>query len=128
MVLSQRGLRGARRDLRRVSARPHRPGPGSTRTRAALGAELRGSSEQEVELRSQIVAPDPIGPLLFLAPNPKWKMGYERERELQALVAARDAERYAAEHEAHVILAGDFDATPDAASIRFCAAVSRWTG
>jgi endonuclease/exonuclease/phosphatase family metal-dependent hydrolase len=79
----------------------------------------RTADSLDVTLAAEIVAPDPIGPLLFLAPNPKWKMGYERERELQALVAARYAERYAASHEAHVILAGDFDAVPDAASIRF---------
>ena len=51
--------------------------------------------------------------------NPKWEMGYERERELQALVAARFAEHHAREHGGHVILAGDFDAVPEAASIRF---------
>jgi endonuclease/exonuclease/phosphatase family metal-dependent hydrolase len=79
----------------------------------------RTADSLDVTLAAEIIAPEPIGRLLFLAANPKWEMGYERERELQALVAARFAERYAAEHEAHVILAGDFDAVPEAASIRF---------
>jgi endonuclease/exonuclease/phosphatase family metal-dependent hydrolase len=79
----------------------------------------RTAGSLDVTVAAEIVAPEPVGRLLFLAANPKWEMGYERERELQALVAARFAERYAAEHEAHVIIAGDFDAVPEAASIRF---------
>ncbi len=79
----------------------------------------RTAESLDVTLAAEIDAPDPIGPLLFLAPNPKWEMGYERERELQALVAARFAEEYVSARDAHVILAGDFDAVPEAASIRF---------
>jgi endonuclease/exonuclease/phosphatase family metal-dependent hydrolase len=79
----------------------------------------RMAGSLDVSLAAEILAPAPIGRLLFIAANPKWEMGYERERELQALVAARFAERYAAEHDAHVVVAGDFDAVPEAASIRF---------
>jgi endonuclease/exonuclease/phosphatase family metal-dependent hydrolase len=70
-------------------------------------------------LVAEIDAPEPIGRVLFIGANPKWEMGYEREREHQALIAARFAEDYVERHQAHVILAGDFDAVPDAASIRF---------
>jgi endonuclease/exonuclease/phosphatase family metal-dependent hydrolase len=79
----------------------------------------RTAESLDVTLAAEILAPEPIGPLLFLAPNPKWEMPYERERELQALAAARFVEDSIAERPAHVILAGDFDAVPDAASIRF---------
>jgi endonuclease/exonuclease/phosphatase family metal-dependent hydrolase len=73
----------------------------------------------DATLAAEIAAPEPIGPLLFLAANPKWEMGYERERELQALAVARFAEQHALEQGGHVVLAGDFDAVPEAASIRF---------
>ena len=77
----------------------------------------RTANLDDATLAAEIDAP--FGPLLFLAANPKWEMGYERERELQALAAARFAEHHAREHGGHVVIAGDFDATPDAASIRF---------
>lgn len=70
-------------------------------------------------LVAEVLAPDPIGPLLFLAANPSWEMGRERERELQAVAAARFVEERVAERATHVVLAGDCDATPEAASIRF---------
>lgn len=49
---------------------------------------------------------------------PSWKPQQELEREQQAVQAARRLE----ELPGHVIVAGDFDADPDAASLRF------WTG
>src|SRR4051812_31885462 len=85
----------------------------------ALDVSPRTAGSRDVTLAAEIAAPEPFGRLLFLAANPKWEMGYERERELQALVAARFAEDHVAQREAHVVLAGDFDAVPDAASIRF---------
>lgn len=86
-------------------------------TEIDLRVTERTAHLDDATLAAEIRAP--FGPLLFLAANPKWEMGYERERELQALAAARFAEHHAREHGGHVILAGDFDATPDAASIRF---------
>jgi endonuclease/exonuclease/phosphatase family metal-dependent hydrolase len=79
----------------------------------------RTAQLDDAALAAEIVAPDPIGHLLLIAANPKWEMRYERERELQALIAARFAEQHAQEHGGHVVLAGDFDAVPEAASIRF---------
>ncbi len=84
-----------------------------------LRVSERTAESQDVTLAAEIDAPEPIGRVLFLGANPKWEMGYEREREQQALIAARFAEDYVERHDAHVVLAGDFDATPDAASIRF---------
>jgi endonuclease/exonuclease/phosphatase family metal-dependent hydrolase len=65
-------------------------------------------------------APAPLGPLLFVHHKPTYEHGYVRERELQAVAAARFVEelRFAG----HVVLAGDFDDTPDSAAVRF------WTG
>ncbi|MBE2318069.1 endonuclease/exonuclease/phosphatase family protein [Solirubrobacter sp. CPCC 204708] len=86
-------------------------------TEIDLRVTERTAHLDDATLAAEIRAP--FGPLLLVAANPKWEMGYERERELQALAAARFAERHAHEEGAHVIIAGDFDATPDAASIRF---------
>jgi endonuclease/exonuclease/phosphatase family metal-dependent hydrolase len=61
----------------------------------------------------------PVGPLLFVNHLPSWKPQLEHERELQTVAAARRIEELVAEKPLHVVLAGDLDATPDAASIRF---------
>ncbi len=58
-------------------------------------------------------------PLLFVNHLPSWKPQLERERELQTVAAVRRVEELVAAHPRHVVLAGDLDATPDAASIRF---------
>lgn len=74
-------------------------------------------------LVASVDAPGGLGPLLFASPKPSFRLGLELERELQAVAAARGLEGLAAgQGGGHVVLAGDFDATPDAASMRF------WTG
>lgn len=60
----------------------------------------------------------PFGPLLLVNHFPSWKPHLEAEREAQAVIAARAIEETAGP-ETHVILAGDLDADPTAASIRF---------
>jgi endonuclease/exonuclease/phosphatase family metal-dependent hydrolase len=70
----------------------------------------------------EIGCPEPIGSLLLAHHKPTWQSRAERERELQALASARMIEETVGGVARHVILAGDFDATPDAASMRF------WTG
>jgi len=62
----------------------------------------------------------PSGPTVFANHLPSWQLDFERERELQAVAAARFLERFGREW--HVVVAGDFDADPAAASVRF------WTG
>jgi endonuclease/exonuclease/phosphatase family metal-dependent hydrolase len=71
---------------------------------------------------AEILAPDPLGrTLLFAHHNASWQLGFERE--LQAVAAARFVEKLVGEREAsHVVLAGDFNAAADSASVRF------WTG
>ena len=60
----------------------------------------------------------PVGATLVAHHKPSWQFGYEYERERQALAAARVLERLAGAAD-HVVVLGDFDATPDAASMRF---------
>jgi endonuclease/exonuclease/phosphatase family metal-dependent hydrolase len=70
-------------------------------------------------LVAEVLAPDPVGPLLFVNHLPNWQLTFEHERELQAVPAARVIEEITHGRDMHVVLAGDFDATPDAASVRF---------
>lgn len=72
-----------------------------------------------VTLAAEILAPSPIGPLVFVNHAPWYPWGAEHERELQAVAAARFVEEFIAGRNAHVVLAGDFNAVPDAASVRF---------
>jgi endonuclease/exonuclease/phosphatase family metal-dependent hydrolase len=48
-------------------------------------------------------------------------LSFERERELQAVIAARFIEDQVQRASSQVILVGDFDASPEAASVRFWA-------
>ena len=68
-------------------------------------------------LVAEVSAPEPYGPLVFANHVPSWQLQFERERELQALAAARFVEELAGER--HVIFAGDFTSDPDAANVRF---------
>lgn len=72
-------------------------------------------------LLAEITAPDPIGPLLLVNHFPDHRPDHERGRELQAVAAARAVEALVERRLRHVVLAGDFDAEPDAASMRFVA-------
>jgi endonuclease/exonuclease/phosphatase family metal-dependent hydrolase len=68
---------------------------------------------------AEVLAPAPLGPLLAVHHKPNWEFGLEYEREQQAVATARFVEGLVACQELPVVLAGDFDATPDSASIRF---------
>jgi endonuclease/exonuclease/phosphatase family metal-dependent hydrolase len=67
-------------------------------------------------LVAEIAGPPPVGPLLFANHLPSWQLHFERERELQALAAARALEEQASNH---VVLAGDLTSDPYAANVRF---------
>ena len=73
-------------------------------------------------LIAEVVAPEPVGPLLFVNHLPSWQPAFELEREQQTVAAARAIEELARGRDLHVVLAGDLDADPEASSIRF------WTG
>jgi endonuclease/exonuclease/phosphatase family metal-dependent hydrolase len=67
-------------------------------------------------LIAELDAPEP---LLFVNHLPSWKPQLEHARERQTVAAVRRVEELVADRARHVVLAGDLDATPDAASIRF---------
>lgn len=73
-------------------------------------------------LIAEILAPEPVGPFLFVNHFPNWQLHLAYEREVQPVAAARAIDDVAAEHDRDVVLVGDLDADPDAATIRF------WTG
>ena len=73
-------------------------------------------------LVAEIIAPDPVGPLLFVNHFPNWQLNFERERELQAVAAARFLEERVGQSNQQVVMVGDLDADPNSASIRF------WSG
>jgi endonuclease/exonuclease/phosphatase family metal-dependent hydrolase len=72
-----------------------------------------------VTLLVEILAPDPVGPLLFANHNPNFQLDFEYERELQAVAAARAIEELVGQRRLHVVVAGDFDSSPEAANARF---------
>jgi endonuclease/exonuclease/phosphatase family metal-dependent hydrolase len=68
-------------------------------------------------LVAEVKVPPPIGPVLFVNHKPNFELALEHERELQAVATASHLEGLAAGTGVHVVV--DFDATPDAASMRF---------
>lgn len=71
---------------------------------------------------AEVSAPRPLGTLHVAHHKPVFQFDYEHERELQAVEAARFVDEVLGDRDEHVVLVGDFDATPDSSSIRF------WTG
>jgi endonuclease/exonuclease/phosphatase family metal-dependent hydrolase len=67
-------------------------------------------------LVARVDAPPQFGGLLLVNHFPDYQLDHERERELQAVVAARFLQH---RPEPHIVLAGDMDADPDASSVRF---------
>jgi endonuclease/exonuclease/phosphatase family metal-dependent hydrolase len=63
-----------------------------------------------------------VGRVVFVNHKPSWQLPFERERELQAVGAAKFVEELVGDRAVHVVVAGDFDARPETASVRF------WTG
>jgi endonuclease/exonuclease/phosphatase family metal-dependent hydrolase len=59
-----------------------------------------------------------VGRVLVAHHKPSWPFTYEHEREQQALRAARAVESHVTDG-VHAVVLGDFDATPDAASLQF---------
>ncbi len=68
---------------------------------------------------AEVAAPEPLGRLLVASHGASWARWAERERELQALAAVRRIDELLAGGPAHVVLGGDFNAEPEAASLRF---------
>jgi endonuclease/exonuclease/phosphatase family metal-dependent hydrolase len=90
---------------------PHRPV-------VELDQRIRPAAEALPWCATSIVELDTaVGPLLVVHHKPSWEFGAEAEREQQALRAARAVEEHVGS--AHAVVLGDFDATPEAASMQF---------
>jgi endonuclease/exonuclease/phosphatase family metal-dependent hydrolase len=71
-------------------------------------------------LAAEVLAPEPLGTLLFACHGPSHQPSYEYERERQAVAAARLVEELAERVGArHVVVGGDFNANPSASSVAF---------
>jgi endonuclease/exonuclease/phosphatase family metal-dependent hydrolase len=70
---------------------------------------------------AEVLVPEPVGALLFVNHLPNWQLTHEYERELQTAIVGRTIEGImeGREDPRHAVLAGDLDATPEAASVRF---------
>ena len=84
-----------------------------------LNLTLRTAGFPCTTLVAELLAPEPIGPLLFVNHFPNWQLECERERELQAVATARIIEERVAKNNYQTVMVGDLDADPDAASVRF---------
>jgi endonuclease/exonuclease/phosphatase family metal-dependent hydrolase len=61
----------------------------------------------------------PVGTLVIAHHKPSWPFPFELEREAQAVLAARALEEHIGSRDVHAVVLGDFDATPDSASMSF---------
>lgn len=61
----------------------------------------------------------PLGPMLVAHHKPSWPFPFELEREEQAVLVARALEDHIGDRDLHAVVLGDFDATPDSASMQF---------
>uniref|UniRef100_UPI00403FF5AE endonuclease/exonuclease/phosphatase family protein n=1 Tax=Streptomyces sp. DG1A-41 TaxID=3125779 RepID=UPI00403FF5AE len=78
---------------------------------------------------AELRLPEPFGTILVVHHKPSRPYGYEHEREVQALATARLVDGVTAERPVrHTVLLGDFDATPEAASLRFLQALQLLDG
>jgi endonuclease/exonuclease/phosphatase family metal-dependent hydrolase len=87
-----------------------------------LGVTPRCAGFPAGTLAVEVHAPNPVGTFLMVNHFPHWQLSFERERELQAVVAARFVEERIERAPQQVVLVGDFDADPESASVRF------WSG
>jgi len=61
----------------------------------------------------------PLGTVVIAHHKPSWPFPAESEREAQAVLAARTLEVHISDRDVHAVVLGDFDATPDSASMSF---------
>ena len=61
----------------------------------------------------------PVGDVVIAHHKPSWPFPFEAEREQQAVLAARALDEHVGSRDVHAVVLGDFDATPDSASVSF---------
>jgi endonuclease/exonuclease/phosphatase family metal-dependent hydrolase len=82
---------------------------------AGAGGETRATA-----VAVEVLAPPPFGPVIVVHHGGAYQLPWEHVRERQALATARFVEALlAGRDDVPVVLLGDFNAAPDAASIRF---------
>lgn len=75
-----------------------------------------------------VAAPAPIGPVVLAHHKPTWESDAEVVREQQALRAVLAIDAVLGDDERPVVLLGDLDAEPDAASLRFLTGLASLEG
>lgn len=88
--------------------------------------DLKGVSDRTHDfacttLMAEIQAPEAFGKMMIVNHFPDYHTTHEMERERQTVIAAKAVEAMLEHGFAHVLLGGDLDAEPDAASLRFLA-------
>ena len=66
-----------------------------------------------------VEAETPVGTVVVAHHKPAWPFPFEVERERQAVLVAQALEELIGSREVHALVLGDFDATPDSASMSF---------
>jgi endonuclease/exonuclease/phosphatase family metal-dependent hydrolase len=61
----------------------------------------------------------PLGTVVLAHHKPTWPFPFELEREAQAVLLARTLEEHIGDRDLHAVVLGDFDATPESASLSF---------
>ena len=84
-----------------------------------LPSTSRGREFPRALQAAEIEVPPPVGRVLLVNPKPHFEPYMELEREMQAVAVADYVERNADPGGFPPLIAGDLDATPDAASLRF---------
>jgi len=84
-----------------------------------LSLDITEHTHGYAALAVRVAVPSPVGPLLFVSAVTSWELNREYERERQAVEIVKMVRRHARKEEFPPIIAGDFDATPEAASVRF---------
>lgn len=74
---------------------------------------------------AEILAPDPVGLLLFVNHFPNWQLDFEYERELQAVAAARFLEELAHLRTQHTLAFSRAKAIP---KLRYLLFLRLWEG
>ena len=93
-----------------------------------LPSTERGAAFPRALQAAEIAAPPPIGRLLVVNPKPHYEPHMELEREMQAVAVADYVQRNADPAEFPPIVASDFDAPPEAASVRFLTGLQSLVG
>jgi endonuclease/exonuclease/phosphatase family metal-dependent hydrolase len=88
---------------------------------AELDLRITERAKQTLAWSATLIAEveTPVGMVVIAHHKPSWPFPCELEREAQAVLAARYLEEHIGDRDVHAVVMGDFDATPDSASLSF---------